>query len=444
MLRGSPPKKNKINLEDYDFKQDIENRLLMSHFTIFDVKVLEEVLHSSLTLQVSNLAATLDTDVNDVTEVIDKLSQTGLLKRTGEMIKVDKEMRKYYEFQSLKFDDDFEPNMPFVQTLLKKLPIHVLPNWYAIPRTSTDIFQSIIDRYLLTPRIFQRYLLELNFDDPVVQKIIDDVFAAPDFKIRAKELRERHGLSREKFEECLLLLEFSFVCCLSYQKIDGDWKEVVTPFHEWRQYLRFLRDTTPQPLTSPVTETTPGELAFATAVRTRMEAIKKGPVTVDEPDHVINKLVHLGIADLEGNRVSLDEAAHEWIELSLKDQAIALYRHPENRIITEPVDSALDTERNLREVEKALSRVANTDWIDYQQFLKGMMVPIGETAGPTLSKEGRRWSYAIPQYSESERQFIHAALFERLYEAGFVSLGTHAGGDAFRITSFGRSMLSLA
>ncbi len=416
----------------------------MSNFTIFDVQVLEEILHSSLTLQVSNLASTLDVEIEQVTEVVDKLSQTGLLKRTGEMIKVDKEMRKYYEFQILKFDDDFEPNMQFVQALLKKLPIHVLPNWYAIPRTSTNIFESIVERYLATPKIFRRYLLELDFDDPVLQKIVDDVFAAPGSKIRARELRERHGITREKFEEYLLLLEFNFVCCLSYRKIDGDWKEVVTPFYEWRQYLRFLRDTVPTPLATPVTDTYPGDLAFATLMRSRLEGLQKGPLTTDTPDHITNKLCQLGLTRLDGNRLHFNEEAAEWIDLTIEDQALAVYRHPENRIVTEPVDSTLDTERNLREVEKALSRVANTGWIDFAQFLAGMNVPIGETSGPALTKEGRRWSYAIPQYTPDEKRYIHAALFERLFEAGFVSIGTYEGGDAFRITPFGRAMLSLA
>lgn len=444
MLRGTPPRKNKINLEDYGFKRDIENRLLMSNFTIFDVEVLEEILHSSLTLQVSNLASTLDIDIEQVTEVVDKLSQTGLLKRTGEMIKVDKEMRKYYEFQILKFDDDFEPNMQFVQALLKKLPIHVLPNWYAIPRTSTNIFESIVERYLATPKIFRRYLLELDLDDPILQKIVDDVLSAPDFKMRAKELRERHGITREQFEEYLLLLEFNFVCCLSYRKIDGDWKEVVTPFYEWRQYLRFLRDTAPTPFTPEVTETYPGELAFANLMRARLKGLQKGPLTINAPDHITNKLCQLGLARLDGDRLHFNEEAAEWIALTIEDQALAVYRHPENRIVTAPVDSILDNERNLREVEKALSRVANTDWIEFSQFLSGMNVPIGDTSGPALTKEGRRWSYAIPQYTPEEKRYIHAALFERLFEAGFVTIGTHADGDAFRITPFGRAMLSLA
>ena len=32
MLEANPYRKNKINLQDYDFEKDIKNRVLMSHF----------------------------------------------------------------------------------------------------------------------------------------------------------------------------------------------------------------------------------------------------------------------------------------------------------------------------------------------------------------------------------------------------------------------------
>ena len=40
-------RKNKINLEDYDYQKDIQNRVLMSHFSTEDLEVLEEIVYSS-------------------------------------------------------------------------------------------------------------------------------------------------------------------------------------------------------------------------------------------------------------------------------------------------------------------------------------------------------------------------------------------------------------
>ena len=138
--------------------------------------------------------------------------------------------------------------MEFLQSLLSKVPIHVLPMWYAISRTSDSIIGSIIEKYLGTPKIYEKYLQEINFDDPILKKISKDVFSAPNFTIEASQLRKKHRLSHENFEKYMLLLEYHLVCCLSYQPVKGGWQEVVTPFHEWKEYLCFLRDTEPEPI----------------------------------------------------------------------------------------------------------------------------------------------------------------------------------------------------
>ena len=416
--RHTAAKRQKITLSDYDHQSDIAQRLLMSSFSTFDAEVLEEILMSSLTCHLTPLAEELGHDINQVRESVDKLSQTGLLKRTGDVISVNKEMRKYYEFQSLKFDDDFVADQDFLSGLLKKVPIHVLPNWYALPRAATNIVESIRERYLKTPRIYQRYLLELNLEDPILKRMIDDVFNAPDFKVRSKVLRERYDLSREKFEEYMLLLEFSFVCVLSYNRIDDQWKEVVTPFHEWRQFLTFLRDSTPKPVETSGTE----DFAFAKEIHALIHEEK----TPTDPQ-VMEKAEMIGLLQ---NR-------EEWEGLSIKEIAIAILRHPSNR--TSNVDPSLDTERNLREVEKSLSRIADCGYVLFEDYFKGLIAPIGSATEPTLEKKGRRWQYSIPSYTEEEKQFIHGAIFERLYEAGIVNINKEK--SCFSVTPFGRSLV---
>src|SRR5690606_655670 len=101
----------------------------------------------------------------------------------GDTIFVDKDKRKYFEIQISRFDEDFVPGMEFVQGLLKKVPIQVLPLWYATPRTSNNIFESIIEKYLLTPQIYQRYLSELSLGDPLFTSIMRDLFVSADLKL---------------------------------------------------------------------------------------------------------------------------------------------------------------------------------------------------------------------------------------------------------------------
>ena len=127
-------------------------------------------------------------------------------------------MRKYFESQILKFEEDFYPGIEYLQGLLRKVPIQILPTWYSIPRTSNNIFDSLIEKYLITPHTYERYLSELTFSDEILTDIVRSVHQAPEYKVRADEIIKKHHLSHEQFEEHLLLLEFHFACCLRYEK----------------------------------------------------------------------------------------------------------------------------------------------------------------------------------------------------------------------------------
>ncbi|MCB1109987.1 MAG: hypothetical protein KDK64_03330, partial [Chlamydiia bacterium] len=59
-------RKNKINLEDYDYQKDIQNRVLMSHFSPEDIEVLEEIVYSSQRIPISRLVSQLDKSLDDL------------------------------------------------------------------------------------------------------------------------------------------------------------------------------------------------------------------------------------------------------------------------------------------------------------------------------------------------------------------------------------------
>lgn len=239
-------RKNKIVLSDYNYQRDIENRLLMSHLTLFEVDVLREILDSSLKTTIHQLAESLDVDEKLVIPAVDKLSKTKLFQRFGNVISVDKEMRKYYESQIIKFDTNFEPRFDFFfQSLMTKVPIHSIANWYSLCKVSDHIFNSIVESYLATPKIYETYLKELHFDIPVLNNIAKEVFKADDFKIPSRTLIEKYGLQREQFEEYMLYLEYNFVCCISYQRDKQNWEEIVTPFYEWKEFLESQKKSLP-------------------------------------------------------------------------------------------------------------------------------------------------------------------------------------------------------
>lgn len=459
-MAASTKKPNKIELKSYNYVRDIENRLLMSQLNVLEVEVLKEVLNSSLKFTVKQLVETLGIDKSILIPILDKLSTTKLLQRRDESIVVDKELRKYYEVQILKFDKAFEPGMEFLQSLLSKIPIHVLPDWYSISRTSDHIFHSIIEKYLQTPKIFERYQQELSFKEPELTAICSDVLNAPDFKLSSRDLMTKHGLSHECFEKFMLILEFNMICCISYEMIDGKWEEVVTPFYEWREYLRLTRDTAPLTIAHPSTiqRLHPDDFGFIKDLISLLQAMKTSPAPVKMilttaknllPNfvatplsasylaHLVERLLHLQLATISKQYLHISKYAEEWLKLPIQDQVLLLYRLPPTS------DSIMLTfsEKDIREVEKNLHRVAHSGWVSFAQFFAGMTIPIGNAEAISLKCKGKRWRYCIPAYSETERKFIEAVLCEKLFETGMVAIGFHENTLCFSVTPFGRMSL---
>ncbi|MGM0439679.1 MAG: hypothetical protein ACQEP8_01020 [Chlamydiota bacterium] len=459
-------KKNKINLEDYDYKRDIENRIMMAHFTTLDVDVLDEILNSSLKVSIEEISEQLEEPISAIMPSLDKLLKTGLFKIEGHSIIVDKEMRKYYDFQIMKFDEDFKPGMEFFQGLLRKVPIHVLPSWYMISRTSDNIFQSLVEKYLLYPKNYQRYLEELNFEDPIFNDIIDDLFSSPELQLRSHDIREKYNLSREEFEEYMLHLEFNCVCCLRYKRLGQDWKEIVTPFYEWGKYLQYLADSTPhtiEDVENIETPTDPGH-AFVSDMTSVIKAVKEAPLTVQEEDsgyslaertaatllsqckfsddyqkskcyldRIIIRIIQMRMGEVQNGKLMMTELAGNWLRMTDAQRSLYILKHPRYDFIDYDVPKHLMTLRNHRHVEHSLESVASLGWIYFEDYMKTMTSGIGDTDPVMLKKRGRHWAYALPKYSPEERRYIEASIFEKLFEAGQVEIGTHHGKPCFKV-----------
>lgn len=436
MLELGSVRKNKINLADYNCQQDIQNRMLMADFSAFDIDVLNEILFSSLKTSVKKVERSLGCEKEPLVQSLKKLSKTGLLTLQEDAILVDKESRKYFEFQIARFDPNFRPDMEFIQGILRRVPIHVLPIWYSVPRTSNNIFESIVEKYLLTPQAFQRYLSELRIAGPMAQNIARDVFASPNLKISSTDLISKYNLTRAQFEETLLLLEFHFACCLTYQKADDHWLEFVTPFYEWQEYLRFLRDTEAKPLTTLPEKTHEKDFAFIEQMAALLEAAKKKPISLQQAaPHLVDKLCLIQLADRIDGRLYALEAAADWLQSKTEDKALYLYRHPHNKLLSAPRAA---NERSIREAEKTVKRVLHGKWVFFDDFLKGVTVPLSEDSVIAVKRVGKHWRYTLPTYSDDEKQLIEAVIFEWLFEMGMVMIGTSQGRKCFAVTAFGR------
>lgn len=472
-------RKNKINLEDYDYQKDIQNRVLLSHFNAEDLEVLEEIVYSPQKIPISRLVSQLDKNLDELLGILNRLSKTELFEIDEDTVVVDKEMRKYFETHIQKFEDDFIPGMEFLQALLKKVPIHVLPNWYPIPRTSNNIFNSLIEKYLQTPQTFQRYLQELNLGDPILNGIVADLFSAPDHKVYSSEVRKKYDLSEEAFEEHLLYLEFNFVCCLVYEKREEEWVEVITLFKEWRDYLSFMEESQPKEISNldAILRTRPHDFSFAEDMSTLLALSMTKPLFVrldenerwtfekasanhvakqckgfdlkteegnafftDYTSKLIHKLLFLRLASVEGNQLIALQDAEEWLALPIEKRALNTYKATVTSYPFSEFPKEICTERNIHEIEKSISRIIGSGWVLFDDFLKGIIAPISEGSKMALTKTGRYWKYALPDYSEEELSLIRLVIYQWLFEGGIVATGAFQGKECLRITPLGQSM----
>ena len=478
MLELSSVRKNKVNLSDYNFQQDVESRILLSDFTQFDLEIIEEILFNPLKISIKKLGRTLDCPEKKLEPILQKLSKAGLVQLQDDTLLVDKERRKYFEFQINRFDEKFTPNMEFIQGLLKQVPIHILPSWYSIPRSSNNIFESIIEKYLLTPQIYQRYLMELNFTEPAMSGIMRDVFSSPDFRVSSSDLIAKHNLARSDFEQIMLQLEFHFVCYVTYSREDDHWNEWVTPIHEWREYLLFLQKTEAPVITAneSICRRREGDYAFLEDMSVLLSLAKKKPFSIDRrqdnaslsvantrllaphchleidtPEklefaahylgRVADKLILIKLAELSNGRLLPIDSANEWLEMNQENRALHLYRHSLNRLTNNALNPILCTEKNLREAEKSIKRILHGGWVLFDDFFRGAVVSFNEDSTVVLKKNGKQWKYTLPQYSDEEKNLIKAAVFDFLFECGIVAIGTINGQDCLAVTPFGQYFL---
>lgn len=481
MLDVCVSRKNKVNLADYDYKLDIRNRMVMSTLNAQDVEALEEILYGSIRIPLLKLRKNLDLSEAELLNLLSRLKKTNLFEIDQDSIIVDKEMRKYYEYQIMKYDEDFKPNMNYIQGLLKKVPIHVLPVWYSVPRSSNNIFASMIERYFKTPQIYERYLLDLNLVEPIMAGIVSELFNTKDLKLSVTEVQRKYSLTREAFEEYILHLEFNFVCCVNYERVGDQYVEIITPFQEWADFLRFRTESAPKSISqcsAVIKKGADKDFHFIQDMVYLLEEIIHHPLALkstaadsdflfDEElvkqlivglghsvtketqlmtwqlhfSRIASRLVRIGLAMRHEEMLCPHHNAPHWLNMEMEDKALYLYRHPNNRTLQMGFSQKLDTEKNVKEVERSLERITMDGWYDMDEFLKGVTCAIGDNEPVTLAKEGLDWVYKRPSYQEDELQFMRYVIMQRLYEVGMVDVGVCHGKDCFRLLPFGRETL---
>jgi len=434
-------KKNKITLSDYSYKKDIENRLFLATLTPFEVEVLQELTYFSSKFDIEDLEEALSRTADELMPILDHLSKTGLLLRKDSTIFVDKDVRKYFESQLILFEEDFEADFEYVQKLLKKVPISTLPVWYSIPRTSDNIFQSIVDKYLLTPKQYEKHLQELVFEEPLCRQILDELLENPTEAIALADLRNRYTISKEKLTECLLLLEFHLACVVYFTKADGQYEEVVSLFKEYKDFLLWQKKTKPLVLDlsglSSIQETPFG---FLTELQTFLKAQSTPDSSTDEK--FLEKCIQLGfISGYNGSRLLTDDAQY-FLTLSTQEQAFLLFRKTLEGKQRELSSDFGVLEKHVHELERALAELAFDGWISFDCLMQALSTPIGTQKPVQLTKVGKKWRYLLPTYTEEEKLFIHFVVCELFFEMGITSIALKDERPCFKVTPFGHIVLN--
>jgi len=466
MLEIATSRKNKICLLDYDYQNDIENRVLLATFSKFELEILEELLFSSIKTSKSRLSKDLNIEKNDLLPVLEKLEKIKLLKIDEDSIIIDKKMRKYFEFEYMRFDENFKPDLQFINNLLQKIPIHILPIWYTIPKSSNNIFNSIIDKFLISPQVFLRYLEDLEHENHIFLGIIQDLYNSDNFELKSDDLQKKYDLDKAKYLEYILLLEFNFVCFQSYKETKEGYEEIITPFYEYKEYLQFLKKTKAPSIRdkNKLIKKRNSDFGFVEDISSILQMSNKGlslneikqnikeEINIKDPDilvtltyidSLIDKLDQLKFVEKKNNFLKITDSGSKWAKLNLEHRALHLYYHSLNSLKDNNLPNELKNEKSIREAEKTISRVTKTGWVYFDDFIKGSICALRDEQQIKIKPIGKVYRYAMPIYTEEERVFIKKIIFEKLFEAGIVSVGSLNAKDCFCVTKFGQTLFDV-
>lgn len=434
-MNVAPTRISKVELDNFNFKRDIAIRTLISSLNTFQLEILREIVYSSLKFSLDELCASLNVDPKLIDQFLKNLSEVGLLKIERGTVFVDKDMRRYFEFQLSKFDDSFEPNMEYVQTLLQQVPIHVLPLWYSLPKNTDDIFGSIIEKNLSTPKIYSKYLQELPFENEKQEGIVRDVLNSKDLSLTTAFLKKKYQLDDKEFLESILYLEYSLACFCIFAETEHGFEERVVPLHEWKTWLQFQSDTICPALNEALVERIyPSDWGFIdtmTEILTELNSANK-----QTPEYT--KLASLLFIEEKNGVLKATPSGKEWLLKKPQEKGMMLYLNTMNRLRRQ---EGRYTDKDIRGIEKSLKRILKTGWVLLDDFLKGMYACIGESGPVSITKKGKKWSFAVPTYKEDDRQFISDTIMRFMCEAGITAIGQYKGKPCFMLTPFGRMVI---
>ena len=433
--------KNKVSLEDYPFKLDIHRRRCVSRFTPFERDLFYEMCLGRLKTTVEDLAEDLDVDPAIILAVLKKNNSIGLFNLEGHDVVINKEERKLYEVELEKFNDSFVPNLNHLRALFSKVPIDVIPRWFALPKSCDAIYTTLLDVHFETPKTFERYMRELEFDDPILNRIIKQLYTSTYYYMTLQEIKEEYFLSDEILYQIIAILEFNLLLVHSYHKVGDVYHEVVTPPYEYRQLLLDKLEKKPKTISEEEKAITvytlhqdyiPKVTRTLKTIKDLMKGEKGTDIHADDLT-LVKRLLEIDLLDTHDKEIVVSQEGNYFLNQT-DSERMCYFLNPKkgkNRLFSEWVQ---------RQIEKEL--LAYDSWIFVDDFISSLQIPLDSHAPLQLIRKGRSSYYAIPVYNEEERESIRTFLCDHLAVANVIELGESEGKTTLRITKFGRDTLN--
>lgn len=464
---------HKIKLNDYDYENDIKNRLF--YITATENEVLEEIIYQSMSFSIKTLFENLELEINDLRAILTKFQTIDFIIFKDDWITINKEQKKRIEEKVNTFNPNFKYNLDYLQTLLKKVPIGVQPLWYQLPRTSDNIFNSIIEKYLLTPTLYQRHIEEVKSLNPIYRNMIELVYSNELFRVPLCDLQRVLSIEEHEFEKHIIFLEFSFVLFKTTRNIDNKTNLYLEPLQEYKDFLLMKKTTSiKKNVTEKIIAIRPSEFSFIEDMTLVVKLAKQHELTLDLHEQgntycfteksynicienfknltddevskdylkqVVTKLEALDLIKIEELRIVVGQVACEWMQLELINRSHVTFKHPYNQVILQGLHPKIYSERLIHDIENAVAKKGHLGWIELEEFISQSMISIDKNARLQLKKVGNQYKYLFPKYTPEQENFIRTIIENFLFESSIVELGRFEGKSYFKVTSFGRYIL---
>jgi hypothetical protein len=438
------PKRNRVDLNDYNYRQDVKNRLALAKLDVTTTQLLIELFYLPSKISLSKLKSSLNLDDADLKDFLEQISALKILSCESDSILIDKEAKKNIECFIEKFSEDFVPGIEYFQSLLKHVPINILPTWYTLPRTCESIFNSLKEKVFLTPQQYLRHLFEVDSEETPINSTIRALMQSPDYSLSVEQIGQIAEKEGEELEAFILELEYNFVGVLSFAENVDRWDaRFVLPF-ELKEYLQKqscgipftkLEQTSVKP-----DRGIPLSFAFDLSQTLRFTKMQRVKMIKQQPDpSFVDKLaqnlgtdtiyaakliargIELQLLMIEDDFLVLYPQAETWLLYTLDKQSLSLFKalwiqkHPQ-----------------LKQSEKGLSVLNNRGWVLQEEVIR--LVTYGK---PILQRGRSGYTYEL-----TDQVHFTKELLIDLNESGIIEFGSYENKPSIRLTDFGKQICS--